>query len=82
MLPMPPMIEAMIPLRMALKPIVGSILVSREISIPAAPAKAEPMAKTDHDDLFRIDANTLAPIGSSATARMALPSFVFWIRAR
>ena len=45
MLPTPPIIDAVIPLRIAFIPIVGSIFVSREISIPAAPAITDPTKK-------------------------------------
>jgi hypothetical protein len=38
---MPPMIEAMMPLRIAENLVVGSMLVSSEIRIPAIPAAAE-----------------------------------------
>ena len=77
MLPIPPTIEAIIPFKMALKPIVGSIFVSREMRIPATPARAEPIANTARIIFSELMPTTLAPIGSSATARIAFPSFVF-----
>lgn len=78
-LPIPPMIEAIMPFRIAFNPIVGSRFVSKEISIPAAPAKAEPIANDHRIIRSGFIPTTLAANGSSATALIALPSFVFRI---
>lgn len=81
-LPIPPIIEAIIPFRRALNPMVGSILVSKEMSIPATPAKAEPMANEVRIILSGFIPTTFAAMGSSDTALIALPSFVFWIKSQ
>ena len=80
MLPMPPSTAAVKAFRPGTKPLLNLTTVLWKPSItPAAPARADPSMK-----VMTMTALTSTPISdavarSSATARMARPSFVRWM---
>lgn len=82
MLPTPPIMIATTPIIRAFIPIVGVMSVSKEMRIPAMPARAEPMAKVKRITLSVSMPVTNASSGLAATARMVAPIRVYFIKAQ